>query len=1337
MTQKETPSPRPEQPTLSESVLLERAQDIQEALDLQSTDGWQEWMKRVQTLPADPGEAKTGPIVRVELDRRFQELLKKREMVLQALASVLIFVSNKTELSPMAKNATKRHLAELLNGLAEYEILHRGAGTIGRSPGVPEALTHYLLPNEEQKTALRITEILLPMQYDVMVDQGVSPRHLAQFSSELAMTSRNVRLQTVLACLDSNGKLLKSDKPYEEFIQIAGYPSWSKEDVQAARLLIGYIGKHLPTIKEYMEFSRRKTEEITITEALECCSGMQALGEVTDKLAQNVQGLVMGQYPDLRSFIRDTLSNNDLYPARIAQMALSPLAKLTPDAEIDDREKAQRNLQAVVLFLLDFNAKRARVTNVEIHLGVLKSEEQKNIVRALCAEIQSETMIRSLLRASLVPGEDKDRSKPERKAVQHLAAILREGKLSLRDAFEIYYFSHTPGGDLPLAFKAANLLEEHGHPEIASEFQMSRFSKITDMALSGAANFDDALEKIDVTEDQKRELGNIRQYLLEAGLESASRLWNRIWLFHKYYPFVALCVDASVSTPFILLGRRLYIKYNVTALEQFANKGIAQLRSEFKLTQIADDQIRMAQKEALAIVSEYDRLVLRWHLFRGRKLLRSGYALMEAARTSDLSEMAKALRMKYPQVEDVAHALAGLAPDHTSMRDALRYAGFAADEIDTALNTMRFNALAKESTDMLKELQRTETLPGTEKIAPVKALQQRSRMLRDAVNELCETMPDARRKLAQNLAEPGIELSDEFFAALEEAHSEKSIRNKMKIFHDKLPTSFDDGMDISPENAQKIACNKQERALAKRMMRLGLAGENPEAAKLIPRNLDELTDAIRGATSFDDASDLLRAFSRTATELDPVAYAKLLKDDHLNALAKAAGKETELVTVRKATESATKTVSRSKLLKAGGILTGAGLIAFGVIVDGILIHQTNLEIADAEKRGDTQRIALLQSKRRSQAGEAAFGLGTGSLGMAGVLTGPPGWVALGGIMAKSVSSEYLYNYAEDLNKTELKEFLKRTPEELIALLHGKGNWMIDAKITREHRYELGLDAYILKTQSATFTALDDRYMKEVIFELPTWQDKNPYDPKVRAAAEKVVMEEKTAKFRIAVAEFLKETGGFESPSPRRLELATAYANLKYLERRAQDLGDPTILHDVLYKIGGYIPAEGTATVEPGDLLDDVKEHRAARILDQEKAGSLFYRISMLKTLVEEGEMPKEVARVEFLKEFSASLLAHDGTLFLKEMAEKSNADRFAHEQTINQILVYEIGPLFDKAIENPEAFAQKALALRDSIRTFLASSKPFTLEEMDDGGTSFGRKLPKWYRKNALGIVRG
>src|SRR3989344_4501485 len=228
MTQKETPSPRPEQPTLSESVLLERAQDIQEALDLQSTDGWQEWMKRVQTLPADPGEAKTGPIVRVELDRRFQELLKKREMVLQALASVLIFVSNKTELSPMAKNATKRHLAELLNGLAEYESLHRGAGTIGRSPGEPEALTHYLLPNEEQKTALRITEILLPMQYDVMVDQGVSPRHLAQFSSALAMTSGNVRLQTVLACLDSNGKLLKSDKPYEEFIQIAGYPSWSK-----------------------------------------------------------------------------------------------------------------------------------------------------------------------------------------------------------------------------------------------------------------------------------------------------------------------------------------------------------------------------------------------------------------------------------------------------------------------------------------------------------------------------------------------------------------------------------------------------------------------------------------------------------------------------------------------------------------------------------------------------------------------------------------------------------------------------------------------------------------------------------------------------------------------------------------------------------------------------------------------------------------------------------------------------------------------------------------------------------------------------------------------------
>jgi len=68
---------------------------------------------------------------------------------------------------------------------------------------------------------------------------------------------------------------------------------------------------------------------------------------------------------------------------------------------------------------------------------------------------------------------------------------------------------------------------------------------------------------------------------------------------------------------------------------------------------------------------------------------------------------------------------------------------------------------------------------------------------------------------------------------------------------------------------------------------------------------------------------------------------------------------------------------------------------------------------------------------------------------------------------------------------------------------------------------------------------------------------------------------------------------------------------------------------------------------------------------------------------------------------------------------------------------YEVGPLFDKSIENPETFAKEALALRDSIHTFLAAGKTFTLEEMDDGGTSFGKKVPGWYRRNMLKIVRG
>lgn len=1347
MTQKENPStgPQEQRDALSKYPFMVDAEAVRKALRVEeNAEEWRNFLRAIVEIK-QPQEGKYA------LADTYIELDDRRVKIAQALNLLMGFLQKKESPPEDLISALRRNLPKYFVDQSLYHQRIRGIGD-PRMPTIPKDLAEYVPLGEEEKTARLYANIILPTQYDVRDKAGIpateSPQILSLFINEVVLHAiiRRTRMGDVIAYLDAPAGT--KNRQLQVLQKAIGFSSWTKQGEYSAMLLAQYLGKHREETQRYStEVLGKPFAELTVAEALNATLHMSAAGELALKLSKNAVEIAKGNFTVVSNSIRESITEGRTYAEEALQTALAPIAELREDASDLERDAFRKDVREVIAFFLMDPKSTGSVRYLETYIADLKGPQQKyarTIIEKIVGTDAKERTIARLEQSLLLPKEKGGDAEAQRISTV-VREMITEDKITLRDAFQLYYFSQvSKGGQIPLAFITLHLMDERAQQWMtATDTEARLFRTYVDLARK-SENIEDlqnTLEEMglpDISADTV-EIRNLAQFLGERGLGEFSRWSYRFYAHIRKFPEFYIVTGAVTGTSLAvgggLLARKAYIAVSLSKFSEIADMTDDALIQKFGRDTEAFRRAKLCRNEALALKTRYEISQLRfprlreiqtpeamknWVLSRAQRR-KTGRLLAQAAETADakdLGEIFTILKREHSNIHVLMDLAEELGEDLPDIRKALQEAGFASPEITDAVKTRgteRFTARAQEIMEKIKRMEGIVDEPAKRKRA-LALIEEFADTFRDEFNAFADEFPDARRAVAKNLAGPGSEISEAFFEALEKAHVQKRLSQKVGIFFD-------------------APINNEERKLAGRFIRLGLAGES-EILK-VPRTISQLRDGIRAAANGDEAMSLIRRFAHSTDALDPDAFRALLREKEIQTIVGT----NEAIKVERAVNRATTQLTQAKLWRGAGIIAGAGLFAFGTFVDGYLMYETSKEITEAEKRGDSASAELLRSKWRSQRGEAGFGVISGGLGMAGVLTGLPGWVALGGLMAKSYSSDKLYDYAEDLNKTELKEFLKKSPEELLALLHGKGNWPVldklDGRNTKEFRYGLALDAYILKTHILTITPLDERYRKEVIFELPAWQEKNPYDPEVMAAAEKVILEEKATKFKIHVAEFLRETGGFESPSPRRMELATAYANLKYLERRANDLGDPTILHDALYKFDGFIPVKGIATVEPGDLLDDVKEHRIARALDEEKAGSLFQKVSMLKTMVEDGDMPNEVARAEFLREFAASLLAYDGALFVKDMAGKPNTDRFLHDQTLNQILLYAVGPLFDQAIESPGAFAKEALALRDSIRAFLASGTPFTVDELDTGGTSFGPKIPKWQRTNRLGVMRG
>lgn len=1326
---------------------------------------WRQIIELITTLPTHPREApKTLTAAqRQDIIRRYETVRDYSEDTRTALQGTIILlrVRHPAAMSDNEKDTLLRHLARYVRERRLYDQIMAGAKEIEVT--LPPYLASSIDPETKETFAKTTADQLLTIQYDVLEQANENlpkerqisdrPQELGPHASTILDRAirRDLTVSYIRPCLDNNGKPRKDDEPYKVFLQATGYKNdrITPHDIHAAKMLVGFLSKYLPKATQLAKIRKVEVDQLPLHTVLDSLLHSSVLNNLVKSMAMQGDRMLRGTPPNLRGFVSDALDQGDIYSGATNEIALANtvLGKSPTDENLI---LFRENVNGAVTFMLN-DGKRMYIRDIardgeSAETLMSKNNMEKRIIVAMVKRIQSQEFMNGIKSVTDL-SESNELLKArygdwESKIEQHIESLVRDGDLKLNDAYQLLYLTEMTGQkSLPVAFKIVDLLENSGQSKLADLLQhgvirqLRSLMNIVDLKVKvGEIGLGQETDNVVTLFDEKMKgfFSNIAEDFLD---------------WHLNYPAYAAALDIF-AIPAVYRGlvalrlwkaKRFITMDPMEAVKKFHPDA---MNDPVKLRQ-ALKQLKEAQKELLVILNKHKELGV-LHLDRGYRLRGRALAILHTRKAEDLAVIAKKIMKKYGSAENTAEFLSKISPDELALRKALWSAGFKADEVENSIrylavnDALEFDDVADEFLDSINDPTARMNRLSSDRSLP---------------------MSD-RQRMAKELVGEGLDDAVQLSAAIEDVHTFK--QTELKQAYEALDVA-EAGVDKlamreARKNVQKILIEKRDRLMqqwnipkpkANALVRSGLCGlddaeqiaaliENVRAADgltdtvstvtrtiEVPRSLDELKEAVHASASFDDAIHTLDDFSASITELDIVQYQQVLNDSAIDDLARTAGRADELADLREATSLAARSAKRSKLVRGGGIIAGTGLTAFGALVDGYLMYKTNERMIDALNRGDTVEAEILRSKFWSEGGEAAFGMGSGALGLAGALTGPPGWIALGGLVAKSIASETLYSYALDLNSTNIKEYLKKNPDELMALLRGEGDWgVLDNNQGEQYRRQTALDAYIHSTNLANLTKLDTLYIDTVLSSTPEWQERITASPReAKNQMKQVVLQEKNTNIARDVSEFLKVNGGLDSPSAERLEVAIYYANLKYIERRSTELQKPELLTNALRSLG----VQATDTVRPQDLIRPQEIHR-------QKAELLMHQLAMLQTLVEEGKISEMQAKGQFMEIIKEQLLKHDVNIFLSRIHSKDNDfDRYLYEETLNQILYYEFGRIFSfTSFDKPEAFTKEILVLRNRVRQFLAKRTPFTLEQTQTGGSHYGSTVPHWYSSDAF-----
>ncbi len=429
----------------------------------------------------------------------------------------------------------------------------------------------------------------LGIQYDVMRDISPdfdSPKPFLPDAKEILNLAAHKKMGLFIACMEAGRN---DDKPYHELLKEI-YPKTynSKTDdkkielIIAAKLITGYLKKYRKILERSAKLQGKSLHTMELQEALNVFVHAEGASiDMVEALSNAVlNNIALGKIPeDPMPIIKKVFENRKLFGERVIELALEPLSKHASAQSItpEDRNKLREECARVAgFFVLSENV---RVSAVRDRMPEEWPEDgnERVITLALCESIKSREMINRLIGSLLISEDIPKRNKEEKEIVLAINTIFRSGNLKLKDAFQLYVLLQNDQlSNTIILFRTIKLLKEYGYPDLATNRYAFITNKIAKAAGEGIGSIKELAEKLDITEEQAREIENLGRAAEEKTQNWVERWLANIWIFAKMFPKTAIALGLVVGGPILWKGSKLTLgvrsKFHWTQIRMLAAK---------------------------------------------------------------------------------------------------------------------------------------------------------------------------------------------------------------------------------------------------------------------------------------------------------------------------------------------------------------------------------------------------------------------------------------------------------------------------------------------------------------------------------------------------------------------------------------------------------------------------------------------------------------------------------------------------------------------------------------------------------------------------------------------
>ncbi|TSC59329.1 MAG: hypothetical protein Greene041662_570, partial [Candidatus Peregrinibacteria bacterium Greene0416_62] len=432
----------------------------------------------------------------------------------------------------------------------------------------------------EEPLSIAMAIKALPLQYDVAeeIDPEIaSPKpYLKDAGDILAVATQGSRKDTLRmsSFFDCMERAHENDGEYDKLLREiygndidAWKPELRMEKIAALRFVLGFLKKNRDILERSARIRGENPGDLTLAEAMNVFAGMPSAVEgLTLRLASTAATSLMSlEIPDPIPAIQEFFAKDDLYSERMVELVLEPLlaeAKRNPSTP-EERKKLRATCSAVAAHFLKNGNVQIGSINSSLPSEWTEDGSERFIARAIAERIRRPETVRRLLQSAMISNTSKnpDEKKKEEEIAQVLEEQLSNGKLSLRDAFQLFYLLESGGvSQALLFFKTAKILTAGGRHDLAADRYQAVASRLYEAVTEGPDAIAALMAELHLTPEQERELRNVALYMAEYASEAGHSYLDHLDAFQESHPGMATALGIGIGAPLLYTGYRVTLK---------------------------------------------------------------------------------------------------------------------------------------------------------------------------------------------------------------------------------------------------------------------------------------------------------------------------------------------------------------------------------------------------------------------------------------------------------------------------------------------------------------------------------------------------------------------------------------------------------------------------------------------------------------------------------------------------------------------------------------------------------------------------------------------------------